>query len=91
MKIHGPCVRKSNFHGEILRLCLANVVVRDSVFFFNKATRYTIISASGGNPCTAGTFLPPPGGKHYLRTLDPAERNAVAFFAEIDFTEMRCV
>ena len=27
-----------------------------------------------------GWDLLPPGGKHYLRTLDPAERNAVEFF-----------
>ena len=74
----------------MFRFCLADAVLRESAVLSQKATRYKTIPASGGIPRMAGTFCPP-GGKHYLRTLDPAERNAVEFFSETDFIEMRCV
>ena len=51
-------VRKSLFYAGIVRFCFAGAVSRESAVLPQKATRYKVIPASGGNPRTAGTVCP---------------------------------
>lgn len=68
--VHGPCVRKSLFQGEMFRFCLAGAVVLESAVFPKRLQ---------GTKLFLRTFeilarLVP------FALLDPAERNAVEFF-----------
>ena len=92
-QLHSPCVRKSLSHGGIFGFCPSLPCQRGGAGecrFFEKGHKVNNYFCQRWKSLHGWDLLSP-GGKHYLRTLDPAERNAVWFLSEIDLIEIRCV